>query len=204
MSNFDHILQFWFHSITDATTINKKSPPVSLWFNGGRKFDDEIRAKFLADYQKAKAGEFKNWELTARGRLALVILFDQFSRNMFRNTPQAFESDALALGLTQRSIKDGKDRELTLIERVFLYMPLMHAESLAPQEEGVATFESLVAESRQKSPQNTSYFEENLIYARGHRDVIARFGRFPHRNAALGRASTPEEVEFLKQPGSSF
>jgi uncharacterized protein (DUF924 family) len=204
MSFFDDILQLWFNGVSDESTILKNKPPASLWFNGGRRFDEEIRAKFLADYEKAKAGEYKDWEASARGRLALVIIFDQFSRNMFRGMPQAFATDGRAIELAQRSIKDGKDKELMLVERVFLYMTFMHAESLAVQEQGVTAFEALVEESRAKTPQNTPYFEYNLKYARQHRDIIARFGRFPHRNSVLKRPPTPEEEAFLKSPGSSF
>lgn len=204
MTTPDVIFHFWFHFLTDDQAIDKKSPPVKLWFNGGKDFDEDIRQKFLRDYLRARAGEYKEWESSARGRLALVIIFDQFSRNMFRGTPQAFETDALALELAQRSIKDGKDKELMLIERVFLYIPFMHAESLALQEEGVRRFESLTEESKTKAPHNTSYFEYNLKYARQHRDIIAKFGRFAHRNKVLQRNSTPAEAEFLAKPGSSF
>lgn len=198
------VLQFWFHSLTDAVAVDKKSPPAKLWFNGGRSFDEDIRSKFLTDFNLAKNGAFKDWEQSARGRLALILMFDQFSRNMFRNTPQAFETDALALELTQRSSKDGKDKELMCIERVFLYMPLMHAEDLRTQNEGVRLFESLVNESETLSPLNTPYFEYNLKFSRQHRDIIARFGRFPHRNAVLNRPSTSEEESFLENQGSSF
>ncbi|MBL8013154.1 MAG: DUF924 domain-containing protein [Candidatus Omnitrophica bacterium] len=204
MASIKSILQFWFHSLTDATPIDKKAPPAKLWFNGGRAFDEEIRTKFLADYEKAKAGGYKDWEETAQGRLALILIFDQFSRSMFRNTPQAFTTDQLALELTQASITDGKDKDLQFIERVFLYMPFMHSEVLSVQEEGVRSFENLVKESKEKGSPNTSYFEYNLNYMRQHRDIIARFGRFPHRNKILGRTSTREETEFLTKPGSSF
>ncbi len=204
MKSIKEILEFWFRSLTDAQAIDKKLPPAKLWFNGGKAFDEEIRDKFLRDYLKARAGEFKSWEATAQGRLALVILFDQFSRNMFRGTPQAFETDALALELTLRSIKDGKDKELMCVERVFLYMPFMHAESLSVQQEGIRQFEALVEDSKIRSPLNTSYFEYNLKFAKQHRDIIAKFGRFPHRNAILQRPSTTEETAFLKSPGSSF
>jgi len=204
MRPFENIISFWFQGLKDPDVIQKNKPPVSLWFNGGRRFDEEIWGKFLEDYEKAKAGEYKSWEDSARGRLALVIIFDQFSRNMFRGTAQAFATDPLALELAQRSIKDGQDRELMLIERVFLYMTFMHAESLTVQDEGVRVFEALVEESKTKAAHNTGYFEYNLKYTRQHRDIIATFGRFPHRNAILKRASTPEEQAFLKSPGSSF
>jgi uncharacterized protein (DUF924 family) len=204
MSSTNEILTFWFHNLADGDLIKKNSPPVSLWFNGGRRFDEEIRQKFLDDYQKAKAGELKDWEATVRGRLALVIIFDQFPRNMFRSTPQAFETDPLALELAQRTIQEGKDKELMFVERVFLYMPLMHAESLEGQEEGVRQYQALVEESRAKGSPNTFYFEYNLKYAITHRDIIAKFGRFPHRSAVLGRAISDQEEAFLKSPGSSF
>ncbi len=204
MSSTNEILTFWFHNLADDGLIKKNSPPVSLWFNGGRRFDEEIRQKFLGVYEKAKAGELKDWEATARGRLALVIIFDQFPRNMFRSTPKAFETDALALDLAERTIKEGKDKELMFVERVFLYMPLMHAESLEGQEEGVRQYQALVEESRAKGSPNTSYFEYNLKYAITHRDIIAKFGRFPHRSAVLGRAISDPEEAFLKNPGSSF
>lgn len=204
MTSIKSILEFWFGSLTDAIPIDKKSPPAKLWFNGGRAFDEEVRARFSADYEKARAGEYKDWGADARGRLALVLIFDQFPRNMFRGTPQAFETDGLALELAKRSIKDGKEKELMLIERVFLYMPFMHAESLDAQELGIKSFFGLIEESKVKSSPNTAYFQYNLIYAKQHRDIIARFGRFPHRNAILQRPSTPQETEFLTKPGSSF
>lgn len=204
MSSSDNILDFWFHNITDETPIDKKSPPASLWFNGGRKLDDEIRQKFEIIWREAKGGECKDWEKSPKGVLALIILFDQFPRNMFRNSSQAFETDALALELVSRSIREGTGQKLALIERVFLYMPFMHAENLKAQEEGVRCFQNLVEESKNKSPHNTHYFEYNLSFARRHRDIIAQFGRFPHRNAALKREPTPEESDFLKKPRSSF
>ncbi len=200
MSAPDAILQFWFHSLTDATPIDKKSPPASLWFNGGRKFDDEIRQKFEGVWRQAKGGGRKEWESSVQGRLALIILFDQFPRNMFRNTPQAFETDALALELTSRSIKEGTDKKLALIERVFLYMPFMHVEDLPAQEEGVRCFQNLVEESKTKAPHNMHYFEYNLSFARRHHDIIAQFGRFPHRNAILKREAILEESAFLTRP----
>jgi uncharacterized protein (DUF924 family) len=204
MTTIDQILQFWFHSLTDAVLIDKKSPPAKLWFKGGNQFDDEIRQKFLRDYLKARAGEYKDLGSSAQGRLALVLIFDQFSRNMFRGTPQAFETDSLALELTQRSIQDGQDKELRCVERVFFYMPFMHAEDIKVQDEGIRAFEGLVEDSKTKSPVNTSYFEYNLKFSRQHRDIIALFGRFPHRNIILSRPSTVEELAFLKNPGSSF
>lgn len=202
--NHNIILDFWFQSLTDATPIDKKSPPAKLWFNGGKTFDEEIRQKFLKDYLKARAGEFKDWERSAQGRLALVIIFDQFSRNIFRGTPQAFETDTQALELTQRTISESKDKELMCVERVFLYMPFMHAEDLKVQDEGIRIFESLVEDSKTKSPINTPYFEYNLKFMRQHRDIIALFSRFPHRNTVLSRPSTAEETAFLNKPGSSF
>lgn len=204
MAIFDDILAFWFHGITDATPINKNKPPANQWFVKNSRFNDEIRQRFEADWHKARAGELKDWGGSPRGTLALVILFDQFPRNMFRNSSQAFATDVLALDLASRSIREGADQKLALIERVFLYMPFMHAEDLKAQEEGVRCFQNLIEESKNKSPHNTHYFEYNLSFARRHRDIIAQFGRFPHRNAALKREPTPEESDFLKKPRSSF
>lgn len=204
MDKVNEILDFWFEGISDGTLIDKEKPPVKKWFEKNPAFDNEIRNRFEGDLVQARQGKYKEWEKTAAGRLALIILCDQFSRNMYRDTKGMFESDPLALGLTVRSIKDGTAQELQLIERVFLCMPLMHAEDLKMQQLCVRCFEEIVEESQKKSPQNTGYFKYNLSYAQKHRDIIARFGRFPHRNRILKRTSTPEELGFLKKPGSSF
>lgn len=204
MSNPDEILTFWFEGVTGQTPIDKNKNPFRKWFIKDTKFDQEIRERFEADIQKAARGEYRSWESDARGRLALIILFDQFSRNIYRNTPQAFATDPRASALTLRSLKDGLENQLMAIERVFLYLPLEHSENLEHQKLCVVCYEKLLYESKQNNPKSTAYFEYNLMYANKHYEIVKRFGRFPHRNVILGRASTPQEEEFLTKPGSSF
>ncbi len=173
----DDVLTFWF---ADEARWWKKDPA----------FDAEITRRFGALHAAIERGEHEAWLGTARGALAYVIVLDQFSRNMFRGDPRAFASDARARAAAKTALEKGFDQELTKHERSFLYMPLMHSEELVDQDQCVELF-------RSENP-------GQLDYAVRHRDIVARFGRFPHRNAILGRASTPEETEFLKQPGSSF
>jgi uncharacterized protein (DUF924 family) len=174
------ILSFWFSEQVRAK-----------WFVRDDGFDAELLGRFGALLPKAKRGELAHWAENPDGALALVILLDQLSRNVHRGTPEAFAADPLALSTAKHAIAQGYDLRLTPEERGFLYMPFEHSEVLADQDSGVALFEALGS-------------EEPLDYMRRHRDIIARFGRFPHRNAILGRSSTAEEIEFLKQPGSSF
>lgn len=204
MTTSQDILDFWFEGVTDATPIENKANPFRKWFMKNPKFDQEIRTKFEVDLVTAQQGGYKSWEESARGRLALIILFDQFSRNIYRNTPEAFVFDPLALDLTLRSLREGSDQSLYLIERTFFYMPLMHAEDLAVQETSVQYFEKLLQESRQKKTANASYYEYSLGFAQRHQEIIRRFGRFPHRNAILQRPSTEAEEQFLHKPASSF
>ncbi|KYH01735.1 DUF924 family protein [Bradyrhizobium sp. DOA1] len=158
------------------------------WYKRNDAFDAEIRRRFLALWQKAAAGELASWETSDEGALALVIVLDQFPRNMFRGTPQAFASDALARAVARRAIARGVDRRVDPILFEFFYLPFMHSEHLADQLHCVALFE------------NTDN-AENLKYAREHADIIERFGRFPHRNNVLGRDSTEAEQAFLDGGG---
>ena len=204
MDKIQDILHFWFEGLNDAAKIDKNAPAVKKWFIKNTQFDQDIKNKFEKTLIEARQGQHRDWEQSASGRLALVILFDQFSRNIYRGTPQAFTTDSLALQLTLKSIDDKKDQGLELIERLFLYMPLMHAEDLSIQRMSVVKFNDLVQESKIKSPQNTAYYAYTLDYAQKHLAIIERFGRFPHRNEVLGRESTKEELIFLTQPGSRF
>ena len=164
------------------------------WFLGGAALDEEIRTRFGPAVVRAVSGTLQDWEGQAQSRLALVILLDQFSRNVFRGTAQAFAGDARARQLTLQTLAAREDLQLPWVARVFLYMPLMHAEDAALQEESVACFSQLLAEA----PENLKpRIHGNLDFAREHQGIIARFGRFPYRNAALHRASTPKEEEFL-------
>ena len=180
MPNPDEVLAFWFDPATEPD-----------WWKRSDAFDATIAARFGALHEAATRCELFAWRASAEGRLAEVIVLDQFSRNLHRDSPLAFTADPLALALAQTAVALGVDRALDLRRRVFLHMPYMHSESRAIHEEALRLFAEV------HSP-------DNLDYERRHKAIIDRFGRFPHRNAVLGRASTPEELEFLKTPGSSF
>jgi uncharacterized protein (DUF924 family) len=158
------------------------------WFNSDPAFDEQVRARFLETYEAGMRGELEHWERSAYGAFSLVILFDQFPRNMFRGTPKAFASDEKAKQIADRAIAEGRDKAVDPEVHTFFYLPYMHSEALADQERCVA----LMAESGK---------QENIKYAEIHRDAIARFGRFPHRNEILGRKSTPEEIAYLEGGG---
>lgn len=186
------VLDYWL-----GDGIEKDWPTQDLgkrWFGGGAELDAEIRVRFGAAVDEALAGGLQDWEQTPLHRLALIILLDQFTRNMFRGTARAFAGDARAQQLVRQTIAAGEDRQLPWAARVFLYMPLMHAESPPLQDECVARFTRLVADAPEDLKQR---LQGNLDYAHQHRDIIALFGRFPYRNAVLGRADTPEEKDFL-------
>jgi len=179
------ILAFWFGS----------GDRDKRWFEKNPAFDEEVRRRFLALHAEAAAGNLAHWRNDPADCLALIVLLDQFPRNMFRGTPRAFATDALALDIAHHAIACGYDRAMRPSERMFVYLPHEHAESLEEQQRACELTEPLV-----KFPET----EDVYRYAVAHRDIIQRFGRFPHRNAILGRASTPEEIEFLMGPGSSF
>lgn len=191
MSRSDGILAFWFGSTT-APDYGKQR---SIWFTKNPEFDQQVRHCFLSDYEQAVAGKLNHWQQSPPSCLALIILLDQFPRNMFRGTDQAFATDAQALSVARYAVAQGFDRELLPVQRWFIYLPFEHSENLADQQQSVELFNSLSAD-----PDSAS----TIDYAIRHKSVIERFGRFPHRNQILGRATTPAEAEFLQQPGSSF
>jgi len=174
-----------------------------LWFDASEEFDRRCREEFATDLARAAGGDLDQWCSTPRGRLALIILLDQFSRNIHRGTARAFAQDAKAFALCEEGLADATDRILRPGERVFFYMPLQHAEDRAAQRRSIECLERLCAEV---SAEQRPLFEEflNYAYARRHQAVVQRFGRFPHRNAVLGRVSTRAELEFLAGPDSSF
>ena len=184
MITFHDVLGFWFSS---ATRPN--------WFEKSDAFDAEVRRLLLPLHEQAASGRLTEWREHPQGCLALVIPLDQIPRNVFRDTPRAFASDPAALALTKLAIERGYDAGLNLEERVFLYLPLEHSEDLALQHQCVVLFEEL--ERINDHPQFASFTR----YAIAHRDVIARFGRFPHRNAVLQRQSTPDELAYLERHG---
>lgn len=195
----EDILTFWLGPL-DAAGFSS-ADASAVWFRKDEAFDRRVAQQFGKLHEELARGEHAQWLTTPRGRLASVIVLDQFSRNMFRGTPKMFDADPIALAQAQQGIERGDERALAPQERVFLYMPLMHAEDLAAQEACITSFqrlESEVDESKKASIQN------NVRFAIAHRDIVARFGRFPHRNEVLGRTSTADEIAFLKTEGSSF
>jgi uncharacterized protein (DUF924 family) len=187
------LLDFWF----GAPGSEGYGQPRRAWFVKKPEFDAGIRERFGALVDAAVQGGLREWDDAGpQGVLARILLLDQFTRNAYRDTPGAFAGDALALAAAQGLVDAGADRALLPVQRTFVYLPFEHAEDAFLQERAVELFARLAAEY--------PGFESNLDYAHRHRGVIARFGRFPHRNAILGRASTPEEIEFLQQPGSRF
>ncbi|GKS96572.1 DUF924 family protein [Acidovorax sp. SUPP2825] len=175
-----HVLTFWFEETTPQQ-----------WFAKDAAFDAAIRERFARLHHEAAQAELWDWRATPQGRLAEVIVLDQFSRNLHRDSAQAFAHDGMALVLAQEAVAAQADAALPPAWRAFLYMPYMHSESAAVQARSVALFTQLGNAN-------------NLHFAVRHRDIVVRFGRFPHRNTVLGRPSTPQETAFLQEPGSAF
>lgn len=185
------VLDFWFGRKDDPGYGRFRDE----WFQKDETFDREVTDRFGALYEEAAAGGLDGWREGAEGCLALVIALDQFPRNMFRGDARAHATDEKALGAAKYAVERGLDRELPPFQRMFLYMPFMHAEDPEDQRRSVELFEKLAAEPGAPDVRE---------YAVGHHEIVDRFGRFPHRNAILGRETTPEEAEFLTQPGSSY
>jgi uncharacterized protein (DUF924 family) len=177
----EEVLEFWFAG--DPATHRKE------WFEKSADFDASC-ARFSDALRDAKRGAFDQWAETPRGALALIVLLDQFSRNLHRNSPEAFAADCQAREIARGTIARNFDLALGPVERMFIYLPFEHSEDLADQDSAVRLY--------------TPLGEEMVRYAEDHRVVIRRFGRFPHRNAALGRTSTPEELDYLAQPNAGF
>jgi len=177
---YTDVIDFWF------TEIEPKQ-----WWQKDLEFDQLIKNRFGALHQQANAGELFQWRTSAQGSLAEVIILDQFSRNIYRDKPESFASDPLALALAQTAISKGLDMALSESERSFLYLPFMHSESQVIHKQAVSLYEALGNAG-------------NLDFELKHKVIIDEFGRYPHRNHILGRQSSPEEIAFLKQPGSSF
>ncbi len=191
------ILDYWFEGFEDKDKADQSKNPFRKWFMGGEAVDREICDQFGDDLKKAIDGQYEDWTDDPESCLALIILLDQFTRNVFRNDPRAFDCDPKAQSIVLDAIDKGLDQRLSLVKRVFLYMPLMHAEDIDIQNKSVALFEQLVKDSKEISPQNTFVYNGNLKYAIIHRNDIEKYGRFPYRNAVLGRDNTSEEEEFL-------
>ncbi len=198
------VRDFWFGTVPlSADALNRR---IRFWFGDAssalrQRRDAHIRVRFGELLERASTGELAAWADGPRRRLSLIILLDQFPRSIFRGSAQAFAYDAQALGLALSGMQSAADAALTVIERIFFYMPLQHAESREVQEESVAAYRRLLAEAPEELHET---FAGALRSAENHRSIIERFGRFPHRNRALGRASTPEEREWLRVGGASF
>lgn len=186
------VLDFWFGAPDSSGRLATRE----AWFKKDPAFDAQIRERFGSLIDAALRGELAAWEQQPLSALALVIVLDQFTRNTARDTAGMFAGDAQALALARRMVASGQERALQGVQRQFLYLPFEHSEEIADQHESMRLFEQL----GQDHPDLAGLLE----WAAKHQDIVTRFGRFPHRNAALGRVSTAEEVEFLKQPGSGF
>ncbi|MFP2930411.1 DUF924 family protein [Pyxidicoccus sp. 3LG] len=196
MVSAEEVLGFWFGQPPDPVRNPTSVRPQERWFVRNADFDAECRHRFLDAHEAAAAGRLDDWREEPRSCLALLLLLDQFPRNLFRGTPRAFSSDAKAREVARYALARGLDVTLPPVWRWFMYLPFEHSEEVHDQRLAVALFEMLALYHRDS--------RESLDYARRHREVIERFGRFPHRNVTLGRPSTPEEESFLQEPGSSF
>ena len=189
MPTWESVLEFWFGPTEVRGRVRVE------WFRKDPAFDGEIARRFGDLHRAASRRELEAWRMSAQPMLALVVVLDQFSRNLYRDDPRAFAQDTHARECAADAIERGDDLTRLPVERQFLYMPFVHGESLDDQDRGVDLMESL-----ESFPETYDACE----WAEKHRTIVRRFGRFPHRNAALGRPSTPAEIEFLKEPGSSF
>jgi uncharacterized protein (DUF924 family) len=195
----DELLEFWFGDGTDDAAVARAK--AGLWWGHDPATDELLQERFGAATSAAAAGVLDHWVGSPRGRLALILLLDQLPRAVYRGTPGAFATDEKALAVASKGLASGADRLLRPVERVFMYLPFEHSERIEDQERSVELFRGLLAAVPESGRESFQMF---LDYALRHRDVIARFGRFPHRNPILDRASTALELEFLEEPGASF
>jgi len=185
------VLEFWFGS-PQSEDYGK---PRKEWFIKNPAFDEEVRSRFFSLYQEAAQGNLNHWKNSPESCLALILLLDQFPRNIFRGNPRMFQTDSQALAMAKYALKNDYDRQLLNVQRWFIYLPFEHSEDLEMQYRAISLFHRL-----KDDPNSAS----TIDYAERHLKVIEKFGRFPHRNAILGRESTPEEITFLQQPDASF
>ena len=199
IASVEQVLEFWFADAGAGREAMERRQRV--WFGGGAEFDSSCRQRFSATLAAATEGALDHWQASARGSLALIVILDQLSRNIHRGTAEAFRQDGRALAICKEGIDSGRDLELSPTERVFFYMPLQHAEDRSIQALSVRQFETLAAEAPEELRE---LLEGNAAYARQHRDIIERFGRFPHRNTVLGRESTADEQAYLADDAPRF
>ena len=197
--DIDAITGFWLGDSTD-------SPDAAFgrrdwWYKGGAPVDAEIRARFMGRIEQASRRELVSWQATPDGAFALVLLLDQFTRNVYRNTPDAYCGDAIAFEVVRHAIDAGLDRDLHPVARIWLYHPFHHAEEVEEQDRGLQLLKALV----EQAPTDWEpYIQRSITGWTRHRNIVARFGRFPHRNAVLGRVSTDAEKAFLDADGEAF
>ena len=191
MTSVNDILEFWFPPDTHPDSAHPDGQNNPAWFQPGPGYDDAVRERFITAHEQAARGELDGWAATADGALALIVLLDQFPRNMFRGQARSFATDGKALRVAEDAVARGLDQAVPAAWRMFFYLPFEHSEDRAMQARSVALFEALGN-------------AETTRYARTHRDIIDRFGRFPHRNRLLGRESTPEEAQWLASGGETF
>jgi uncharacterized protein (DUF924 family) len=202
----NQIIEFWFQQVADQADFESAEIKATQgrWFAKNPAFDSEVAGLFGEVLLSCARREKDHWLKSVEGRMAQVLLFDQFTRNIYRDTPMAFALDARALNITLIAVDDGSDQALPLVRRAFLYMPLMHAEDMRHHRLARDLYGGLVDEAEKRGWPCQASLEMNLHFLGKHTEIIKRFGRYPHRNAILGRISTAEEVEFLKGPDSSF
>jgi uncharacterized protein (DUF924 family) len=199
VADAEEVLEFWFaDAATSPQALERRN---KVWFSGGPRFDRACSDAFAATLAAAARGGLDHWKESPRGRLALILLLDQFSRNIHRGEAAAYSQDDRALAVCREGIERRHDEQLSLIERTFFYLPMEHAEDTQVQELSVQHFDALVDQAPEELRQ---HFEANAAYARQHQDIVARFGRFPHRNAVLGRDSTHEETTYLADHAPRF
>ena len=195
----DEILMFWFEEKeSSAPQIDAR---MDIWFGDDPNFDAQIKKEFSDDVTRASAGELDHWAREPRGRLALILLLDQFRRNIYRNKPEAFKKDKAALKLCIEGASAKMDQQLSAIQKVFFYMPLQHSESLKVQKKSCEIYRHL---ANSVSPTQKETFNTVAHFAELHADIIEQYGRFPHRNKILGRKNTPEEDEYLAADAPTF
>jgi len=202
LTGITDILDFWFGAAADSNTVAARQS--ALWWSKDSAIDADIKARFATTMEAASNNQLDDWADTPDGMLALILLFDQFPRNSYRNTAQAFAFDELARQCCHLGLALGFDQQLSLLQRVFFYLPLEHSEDPDDQDHAVHLLNTLASTATKQDPTVKALFDNFANYGRRHQHIIARFGRFPHRNAILARPSTAEEVAFLQEPGSSF
>lgn len=204
-ADFATVLDFWFGAVSGRVPLADDSVEQRRWFGKDDALDADIRARFEPLYTRLVGALRAGWRPAGlEDALAAIVVLDQFPRNMFRGTARMYDADPLALELSRTASADPAVSRLDLYRAAFLHMPLMHAESLPDQDEVVRLFEGLEARAKAEGSPNHDYFVKSCWFAKRHREIVEKFGRFPHRNAILGRATTPEEAEFLKEEHSSF